>query len=410
MEYARVIITDIAYGGDGVGRLADGSVVFVPFTAVGDDVEIEITERKAAFCRGVARKFVAAGQGRATPCCRYYGRCGGCSYQHLTYETEVACKAKQFKTLMARVGKFESFPELESVNPSPQDYGYRNKLRLEPGERTLEATGYYVPYGYFERDNTTFMMVKSCPLAQDALNKMLPKAIRSDWGKQNAKRKEPYPLTLRITTDGDCCFYFGQDSQKLSWLKEKLLGVTYRVPVGGFWQVNPPVAERLLQTVKAWCEALPTKGHLLDIYGGAGTFTMQLGPMFDHRSLVESDVPAVNAADFALQEAGLVTELWKGPAEEFLSAADGPLANIDLDQTVAVIDPPRMGCLPKAISALRDRPPKYLIYVSCNPATLARDLKLLCADGLYKPEKCALFDMFPRTAHFESVVLLSKHF
>ena len=221
MEYARVIITDIAYGGDGVGRLADGSVVFVPFTAVGDDVEIEITERKAAFCRGVVRKFVAAGQGRATPCCRYYGRCGGCSYQHLTYETEVACKAKQFKTLMARVGKFESFPELESVNPSPQDYGYRNKLRLEPGERTLEATGYYVPYGYFERDNTTFMMVKSCPLAQDALNKMLPKAIRSDWGRQNAKRKEPYPLTLRITTDGDCCFYFGQASPKLSWLKEK---------------------------------------------------------------------------------------------------------------------------------------------------------------------------------------------
>jgi 23S rRNA (uracil1939-C5)-methyltransferase len=135
---------------------------------------------------------------------------------------------------------------------------------------------------------------------------------------------------------------------------------------------------------------------------------MQLGPMFDHRSLVESDVPAVNAADFALQEAGLVTELWKGPAEEFLSAADGPLANIDLDQTVAVIDPPRRGCLPKAISALRDRPPKYLIYISCNPATLARDLKLLCADGLYKPEKCALFDMFPRTAHFETVVLLSK--
>ena len=111
--------------------------------------------------------------------------------------------------------------------------------------------------------------------------------------------------------------------------------------------------------------------------------------------------------DFALQEAGLVTELWKGPAEEFLSAADGPLANIDLDQTVAVIDPPRMGCLPKAISPLRDRPPKYLIYVSCNPATLARDLKLLCADGLYTPEKCALFDMFPRTAHFESVCLLS---
>jgi 23S rRNA (uracil1939-C5)-methyltransferase len=130
--------------------------------------------------------------------------------------------------------------------------------------------------------------------------------------------------------------------------------------------------------------------------------------MFDHRSLVESDVPAVNAADFALQEAGLATELWKGPAEEFLPAEDGPLANIDLDKTVAVIDPPRMGCLQQVVNALRKRPPKYLIYVSCNPATLARDLKLLCADSLYTPEKCALFDMFPRTAHFETVVLLSK--
>ncbi|NLG12709.1 MAG: class I SAM-dependent RNA methyltransferase [Lentisphaerae bacterium] len=406
-QYEQVYITDIAYGGDGVGRLADGNVVFVPYAAMGDLVEIMVTERKKLFCRGVINEIIEPSADRTTPKCRYYGKCGGCAYQHLNYEAEIDAKTKQFNDLIRRIGKFESFPEPELIFPSPLEYGYRNKIRLEPGERELAATGYFVPYGYYMRDNTTFFMVRSCPLAQEPLNALLPRAIRSDWGKQNAKRKKPYTLTLRVTTDGETSYYFGQAPLNMTWLRERLLDVEYRVPVGGFWQVNPPVAERLLEIAKAWTADLPVS-ELIDVYGGAGTFTMQIGQRFAKRALVESDIPAVEAADFTFQEAAMPVTLWKGTADEFLPADDGPLAEANLSETLLVLDPPRSGCQPSVLQALIDRPPKFILYVSCNVATLARDLKILCDHNLYKPTRSAIFDMFPKTAHFESMTLLER--
>ena len=397
----RVRISDIAFGGDGVGRLADGSVVFVPFTAVGDDVTIEITERKSSFCRGSVITVNEPGQGRAAPQCRHFGECGGCAYQHLEYPVEFAAKLKQFKDLMHRLGKFEDFPEPEAF-AAPEPYGYRNKLRLEPFGRVLDDKGYHLDYGYCKRDNETFFKVKSCPLARSELNALLPKAIRSDWGYQNARREAPYPLTLRVDSTGATGFYFGKASPKLPWLNEMLLGHNYRVPTGSFWQVNPAVAELVLAKVKGWLED-STADTLIDAYGGVGTFSLALGIRMKKRILIESDSSAITAADYNHKAAALSCDIISDTTEK---AIDKVLRSVEPDKTAVIIDPPRTGCHQMVLEALRRTPLNTVVYVSCNLATLARDLRLLCSGGVYVPVKSAMFDMFPRTAHFENAVLL----
>jgi len=397
----RIRIADIAFGGDGVGRLADGSVVFVPFTAVGDDVTIDVIERKNNFCRGKVVKVNEAGAGRTEPQCRHFGECGGCAYQHLEYSFELAAKQKQFNDLIRRLGKFDVFPEPE-VFGAPVPYGYRNKLRLEPFDRRLEDTGYHLDYGYCGRDNETFFMVKSCPLAKSELNALLPKAIRSDWGKQNARREEPYPLTLRIDTAGTTGYYFGKASPKLPWFNETLFGHTYRVPTGSFWQVNPPVAEKLLATVKLWLDD-STVDTLVDAYGGVGTFSLALGTRMKQRVLIESDEAAITAADYNHKAAALSCDIICGTTE---SAIGKVMSGVEPSKVAVVIDPPRTGCHQRVLETLRQVRANTIVYVSCNVATLARDLRLLCAGDVYRPIASAMFDMFPRTAHFENAVLL----
>lgn len=405
MAYERVIIGDVAFGGDGVGRLPDGAVIFVPFTALGDDVTVEVTARNSSFCRGEIAELNHAGEGREIPKCRLYGKCGGCVYQHVNYDTEIDYKQRQFKDLLKRIGKLQDVPEPVVVK-SPQHYGYRNKLRLEPFDRTLTDNGYRLSYGYCDRDNQTYHIVKRCPLAQDALNDALTKAIHSDWGKQNARRSEPYTMTLRISSQNELGFYFGKPSPKLPWFHEDLAGFQYRVPTGSFWQVNPPVAETLLYTVKSWlAEENAEKPELfLDAYGGVGTFMLALGKQAHQRALIECDAAAVAAADMNCENAGQPAKIIEGTTEgalqRALSLAESP------EDTVVVLDPPRTGCVQSVIEQLRKARVRTIVYVSCNVATLARDLRLLCAGNLYVIRHTGVFDMFPRTAHFESAVLL----
>lgn len=405
MTMERIRIADIAFGGDGVGKLADGSVVFVPFTAVGDDVTIDVTERKQSFARAVPVQVNEAGPGRVRPLCKYFGRCGGCAYQHLDYPTEIAAKTKQFKDILARLGRFDAFPE-PVVVPAPQEYEYRNKLRLEPANRTLENDGYHLEYGYCERDNETFFFVRNCPLARPELNKLLPKAIRSDWGRQNAKREKPYTLTLRIATDGTTGFYFGRPSPKLPWFRETLNDRVFKVPTGSFWQVNPDVASSLLKTVSTWLEPIQAK-TLVDAYGGVGTFSLALDHTFAKHILIEADPSAVTAAEHNFADAGLKCQLIQDNTEDALPKL---LPKLKPANTLVVLDPPRTGCHQRVLETLRKCAPQHILYVSCNVATLARDLKLLCAGNLYTPTHSGLFDMFPKTAHFECVVCLTRTF
>ena len=188
----------------------------------------------------------------------------------------------------------------------------------------------------------------------------------------------------------------------MPWFNETLLGHVYRVPTGSFWQVNPPVAEKLLETVKLWLDDSPAE-TLVDAYGGVGTFSLALGTRMKRRVLIESDEAAITAADYNHKAAALSCDIISGTTE---GAIGKVLGGVEPSKTAVVIDPPRTGCHQKVLETLRQARVDTIVYVSCNVATLARDLRLLCAGDVYKPLKSAMFDMFPRTAHFENAVLL----
>ncbi|MCQ2396544.1 MAG: class I SAM-dependent RNA methyltransferase, partial [Lentisphaeria bacterium] len=394
-----------AFGGDGVGRTND-CVVFVPFAAIGDELLVEITETKKNFAKGKILAINKPGAGRTEAPCPHYGKCGGCQYQHLTYEAEFAAKTKQLRDCLSRIGGLKELPPLDTAFPAPEFYGYRNKLRLEakllntpPGEPPM------VDYGYYALDNKSFMRINGCKLVRQELNKFLPTAIKSDWGKANAHRKapdKPGALTLRIDSQNEIKYYFGFSPAKLGWFHEELADIPYRVPTGSFWQVNPPVASKLLKTVDSWLQGL-NLDTLIDAYCGVGTFACALTPPFKERLLIENDHAATEAAEYNTQQKMLGCQVLTDATEKALPKR---LPKYPMATTLVVIDPPRTGCQDAVIETLIANRPKFVMYVSCNPSTLARDLKKLTANGTYSLAKLAMFDMFPRTAHFETAVLL----
>jgi 23S rRNA (uracil1939-C5)-methyltransferase len=400
----QVTITDLAFGGDGVGRVEEGAVVFVPFAAIGDVLEVEISECKKSYLRGNIVKILVPGADRTEPRCRHFGRCGGCAYQHLHYPAEFAAKRKQLRDLLERIGALRSLPELELAFPAPEIYAYRNKLRLEPSEPTRDDDGVHANYGYCLKDRQNFFTVKECPLALPIINQTLGKALRSPWAKQNAKKPIPGAVTLRASADGKCHFYFGRAPVNVSWLKEKIGTQEVSVPLGSFWQVNTPVAEQLLKTMSAWAKPLEVE-NLIDAYSGVGTFSIALERPFKERTLIESDRQAGDAASLNMANRAYGCQIVKDTTERALPKT---LKTCNPKQTLLILDPPRTGCQEKVLQTLLKYRPEHVFYVSCNPSTLARDLKKLCADGKYQLEKLALFDMFPRTAHFETVAHLVR--
>lgn len=409
-EQIPVTIDDLAFGGDGVGRAPDGTVVFVPLTAVGDAALVSVTQVRKNFARGEVVAISHPGPGRCDPQCRLYGKCAGCQYQHLEYEIEFAAKKKQLRDLLRRIGGIDPLPEFAAAVAAPQPYGYRNKLRLEPAFMELPGVdGLRLAYGYYGNDNRTLQRVTNCPLAADAINDGICDAIHSQWGKANARKRgkddRPGALTLRLTSEGALSWYFGYAPRRVPWLRETLNGIEYSVPLGSFWQVNPAVAGQLLEAIAGWVEPL-TAETFIDAYAGVGTFTCAMRNPFRERLLIENDREAAKAAQFNVAgRRQLGCQIIPQTTEKALPKL---LGKCNAAATAVLLDPPRSGCQDAVIEALTARHPATVIYVSCNPSTLARDLKRLCANGSYHVEKLAIFDMFPRTAHFETAVMLHE--
>ncbi len=409
-EQIQITVTDIAFGGDGVGRTPDGGVIFVPYTAVGDEILATVTQVRKNFARGQIATIIKPAHERCEAHCRLYGKCVGCQYQHLDYAAEFAAKQKQLRDLLRRIGGFVDLPEFDVAYAAPQQYGYRNKLRLEPTFMELPGVeGKRLAYGYYGSDNQTIIRVTNCPLACDVINNGIIDAIHSDWGKANKKKKgkdeRPGAITLRATADGALAYYFGYAPKRVPWLRERLNDLEYSVPLGSFWQVNPAVAGQLVARVAQWIEPLDNIETFIDAYAGVGTFTCAMKNPFKERLLIENDREAAKAAEFNVVNrhqfgCQIIPDTTEKALPKLLKKCNAPA-------TAVLLDPPRTGCQNVVIEALRHSRPATVAYVSCNPATLARDLKALCANGDYHIDKIAIFDMFPRTAHFETAVLLS---
>ncbi len=345
-------ITEIAFGGRGVGRLDDGQVVFVPFVAVGEVVRVEITRRHKGYAEARLVAVEESSPVRVEPCCPYFGRCGGCSYQHLSAEEQRRIKGEQVAQVLRRIGKFPD-PPVEAVVPSPLAYGYRNRITVHVRDGTI---------GFFGVDARELIDIERCPIAEPAVNDALAAFRARPWMREGH-------CTLR------------NDNHRRT-----------------FHQTNDTAAGELLLIVGA----LAAKGawrHLVDAYCGAGFFARELRSRFETVTGLERDGRAVLTAQ---QDAA--------PHERYLTgdvAATLPevLAEISPADTLLIVDPPSEGLSAEVRQAILDRPPVALIYVSCDPATLARDLAKLAA--CYNPLTVTPLDMFPQTAQIEVVAFLS---
>jgi 23S rRNA (uracil1939-C5)-methyltransferase len=390
-----VVIDDVAFGGKGVTRI-DSLVCFIPFTLPGEEVKIRITALKKTFMEAEVIEVLKPSEDRVEPPCEHFKDCGGCQYQHVKYETQVEIKKGQLKQVLQRIGRFEELPEISEVCPSPKEYNYRNRITLNP--RKLEER--YVMYGYKDIKNERLIEIKSCPLASEEVNGLIPQLRRTSWGKKNLHRDKPKSATLRHSAEDEPIIYFGSPPKGMPWCKERLDEGEFRVPLGSFYQVNPEVAVDLFNKVNEWVAELETP-RVVDAFCGAGF--LSVGIKGKHVIGIECDEASIKAAEYNAGQ-------WGVQSFNYIAGDANKLLNKHLknkgSQTVLIMDPPRKGCGESSIKAIKNHKPDWVLYVSCDPATLARDLSQICSDGDYSISKLAMLDMFPQTAHFETMVLL----
>jgi tRNA/tmRNA/rRNA uracil-C5-methylase (TrmA/RlmC/RlmD family) len=358
-------VSDLAFGGEGVGRV-DDLVVFVPFVALGETVEVEITELKKNFARAKLVRVVTPAPERVTPECRYFGSCGGCQYQHLAYPEQLRMKQKQIADLFERVGHMPR-GVVAPVTACPQPYGYRNRIMVRsqwngPAKR-LEL-------GFVRHDNQFVEDITECRIAEPALNEQLL-GVRA-----NPPPKGGLKVVLRVEAEG------------------------WEVPPNSFFQNNFFLLPELVATVRRFLAASGAR-HLIDLYCGVGFFGIEAASSVESFVGVEYDQLAIRAARQNAESRGVTNgEFLAAKVEDALPAL---LERFPAAQTAVILDPPRKGCWPATLELLRQVRPAQIIYVSCHPATMARDLNILRSEGVFEVVNVQPLDMFPQTQHVECV-------
>ena len=360
-----VTISDIAFGGEGVGRLED-FVIFVPFVIVGEEVEVEIIEIKKRFARAKLLKVISPSPDRVTPPCPYFGDCGGCQYQHIDYAAQLRIKHKQIVDLFNRVGKF---PEalIDRVVSCPQPYGYRNRIMIRSQWDKLKQG---LNIGFIRSDSRLVVDIEECKIAEPALNQQIQHV------RKNPPPKGGLKVVLRIPPEG------------------------WDLPRDSFFQNNFFLLPKLVEAVRERLRDSKSR-FLIDTYCGVGFFSVELGDLVERFVGIEVDSPAIAAARKNAAIRGLTNGEFLGGRTEAL--LPGLIGRFDRSATTIILDPPRTGCPPETMQLLEQVRPSQIIYVSCHPATLARDLNILCANGVFKLAKVVPLDMFPQTQHVECV-------
>lgn len=358
-------IQDIAFGGEGVARL-DDFVVFVPFVLVGEVVEAEITEVKKSFARARLLRVTQASPERVMPACRYFAACGGCQYQHIRYAAQLRIKHKQIADLFQRIGGFR--PEVVSpVVPCPQPYGYRNRIMIRS---QWNKPAQKLNLGFIRWDCGLVEDIEECQIAEPAINQQL----KHVWA--HPPPKGGIKVVLRIPPDG------------------------WDVPEHSFFQNNFFLLPELVATVREFVRQGGAR-HLVDLYCGVGFFGIELADAVESFVGVEYDQPAIRAARRNAVARGRTNgEFIAAKVEEALPEL---VRRFSSRATTVLLDPPRKGCLPQTLDLLRRERPAQIIYVSCHPATMARDLNVLCREGVFDLASVTPLDMFPQTQHVECV-------
>jgi tRNA/tmRNA/rRNA uracil-C5-methylase (TrmA/RlmC/RlmD family) len=377
-------VTRVATGGDCVATAPDGRVVFVRHTLPGERVRARITETTKRFLRADAVEILEPSPDRVEPRCRYArpGRCGGCDWQHVDLTAQRRLKADATRDQLRRLGHLDGplldglvVEELPAVLPGNED-GLNWRTRVQVAVRPDGRTGLH------RHRSHAVEPVDSCPITVPAIEEA--GAFRERW---------PERRRVEFAVGSDAGEGVAVDGDRE--LHHSALGRRFRVSGGGFWQVHPAAAEHLVAGVIDALQPRPGE-RAVDLYSGAGLFSAGLAEAGCAAVAVESFGPAAEDARHNL--ADLPVEVVEGPVEE---RAAGVVAGADL----VVLDPPRTGAGVEVMQTLVAARPRGIAYVSCDPATLARDLRAALDAGA-RLVALRAFDLFPMTAHVECLAVL----
>jgi len=435
----RVTIERLVFQGSGLGRLSDGRIVFVPYTAPGDDAEIEVTETRDDYVRAQLVRVLSPAPIRATPACRYFGTCGGCHWQHLTYASQLEWKRDILCELLARVGKLTDVPVSAPIAPAgPWEYRARAQLKVFAGSR--------LHIGFHQRETHRVVDIDRCPLLDARLNRVLgilrdmrdpalPKLfprLREIWvavgtGAGTGAGEVIVSLFARAQDRAAIRLLFHRIQAEVPTLQgvvlldgdprqhprfvdrhghgaimEQVGAHRFRVDSTAFFQVSGLAAETLTSLVMEGA-ALTGSERVLDLYGGVGTFAVPLARHAKEVVGVEANAAAAADAVHNLRSNGCagarIVQAQAGQALPAL-AQEGPW-------DLVVLDPPRQGVSRRVLDAITGMAVPRIVYVSCDPSTLARDLGVLVPAG-YRCSALAPVDLFPQTFHLEAVAVLER--
>ena len=405
-DHLDLTIESIAYRGQGVAR-HEGLVIFVAGVASGERVRVRLEKIHRNYAEARLLAVQESSPERIPPCCRLSAgmRVPGCVYDHLAYPAEVALKQGQLEAFLRRLPGGEAIT-FTPPYPSPLDRHYRNKIVLH-AQRTPRDP---LPrLGYFGEDNRTIIDIPACPLARAEINTALA-AFRKTTDFRHLRHEDE--VTFRWTAADGVVHWrgaapdnaLGPERAGATCLTEQTPFGNIRVPRDGFYQVNPEVAHALVQQVTQWFAAGSAR-DLLDLYCGVGVFALACAKAGAGR--VEGIEASRTAVVTALENARAHSVPAIFHCRTMSEARRDNFGNFAMAQATVIVDPPRQGLEPEVAQALASAKPQRILYVSCDPATLTRDLKILLPAG-YILREARLFDMFPRTAHFETAVLLEK--
>lgn len=390
-EEVELKIDHLANLGMGVGRV-NGWVVMVPFVIPGELVKVRIYRNHSQFSEADLLEVLEPSESRVTPKCALFSLCGGCQYQHIDYDQQLKIKTQQVQELLEKNGDIQ-FP-VSLAKSSKQVYGYRSKIT--PHYNRPDKNGEQ-PIGFLKYGRRHDIVdVKQCVIATDAINQSLPgmreKAIL-EGGKK--RRQRGGTLLLRETLEGVV-------NNPKAVVSEKVGALTFQFKAGEFFQNNPFILPDLVKFVQSHA-AESGITHLVDAYCGVGLFALSLAQAFE-------SVVGVEISEAAIQLAKVNAQIHAIENVRFqIGKAEAIFQHIEFtgENTSVIIDPPRKGCDLVFIQQLLDYHPRKIIYVSCDPATQARDLKYF-VENAYRLTEVQPFDLFPHTRHIESVAVLER--
>ncbi len=415
-EVYEVELTALVYGGDALGRLPDGRAVFVPFGLPGERVRVALTVEKRGHARARLLEVLRPSPERVAPVCRHFGVCGGCHYQYLPYARQLEYKQLILREQLERIAGIEK-PPVEAVQAAPQTLNYRNTVQFHVSPRGK--------LGYIEAYTPQVLEIEECHLPLPAINALWP-SLEIEPTAEPGERPAGSPVErihLRAGREGEMMLvlegadvlppefaldlpisavYLGPQGPYVlageEYVSMQVLGRDFRLSAGSFFQVNLAQAEAMVRHLLAQLP-LSKDATLVDVYCGVGLFSAFLAPQVGRCIGIEASEQACRDFAYNLDEFDHV-ELYCGPAEAILPALKVPAE-------IILVDPPRAGIAPPALDAILRSQPEWIAYVSCDPATLARDLARLLKGG-YRLERVTPFDMFPQTYSIESITLLRR--